>query len=145
MLTPVLAQRIQLYASEHQPEYPNPAAYTAQIMARLWSGDQLLFALLIVDPEAGMPTGHLLADGRTPAGPQIVQLRADQNVGNAKSECVQAASEWAHQLGSPQVILNVHRDPKTWTGLGFQQVRHVLLLKFPQAQPLRLVEGQKGS
>ena len=143
MLTPILAQRIQVYASEHQPEYDS-IAYTAQIMSRLWLGDPALLALLIVDPEAGMPTGHLLADARTPAGAQIVQLRADQNVGNAKAECVQAAIQWAADGGLPQLFLNVHRDPKTWAPLGFESVRHVLRKSLTvQTQPLRLVE--KGS
>ena len=143
MLTPILAQRVQAYAMEHQPEV-DPTVYARTMMARLWGGDPGLLALLIVDPEAGMPAGHLLADARTPHGAQIVQLRADQNVGNAKAECVQAAIEWATQGGLPHILLNVHRDPKVWAQLGFQSVRHVLRKSLTQAQPLRLV-SQEGT
>lgn len=127
MLTPILAQRIQAYAVEHQPDV-EAMGYAGQILARLWAGDANVLALLIIDPEGGIPTGHLLAEAFPGIGrAQIIQLRADQNVGDAKIGCVQRAVEWAIGRACPQTYLNVHRDAKSWQDKGFKLVRHVLM------------------
>ena len=109
MLTPILAQRLQAYALEHQPDV-EPQAFTNMMMARLWAGDSTLLALMILDQDAGIPTGHLLAECLPNQFMQIRQLRADQNVGDARYDALDLACNWARDLGCPQAFIQSHRD-----------------------------------
>jgi hypothetical protein len=126
LLTPFLAERVAAYAAAFQPEY-EPEAFARTVLARLWQGDPTLLAVGLV--RQGSLVGHVLAEASGHGARTrvvILQVRADENVGDARQRAVRSVLDWAAQVGASRVILTVHRDPKDWADLGFRVYRHVL-------------------
>ena len=114
LLTPFLAQRIEQYAEAYQPEVL-PSEYASAVMAKLWMGDPSILALGLVDPDSAKLVGHALAVLErfgSRARVELVQLQADQNVGEARYQAVQHVLGWAKEMGSTQVFILSHRDGK---------------------------------
>jgi hypothetical protein len=130
LLTPFVADRVHLYATEHQPEV-SADEFTAGVMGRLWSNDPGQLVVGIVN-EDGSLVGHLLAQAQALGSSRwvtILQVRADQNVGDARVQAVEAAVQWAKQIGAQQAVLMTHRDNKEWEKrCGFKHYRHVMRL-----------------
>jgi hypothetical protein len=131
LLSPFYAQRVRAFAEKYQPEV-NPTEFTAAVMSRLWLNDPKMLALGIVEDDTAKLVGHALASHEGFGSEQwvtITQVRADENVGDARIQVVNAVVDWAKRLGVKRVILHTNRDGKDWqTKLGFKSYRHVLRL-----------------
>lgn len=138
LLTPFLAQRIERYAADYQPEVA-PAEYASAIMAKLWLADASVLALGIVDPDTATLLGHVLAiQGQFGSRTRIdvTQLQADQNVGGARLEALSHVLGWAKERGVGEVLLFTHRDGKDLEAkFGFKRFRTVLRYVPPTSPP----------
>lgn len=138
LLTPFYAQRVQQFAEQYQPEV-KATEFASQVMSQLWLGNPGVLALGMVDDEARL-VGHALASLEhhgTKSWVHIVQVRADQNVGDARAKAVEAVIDWARSLKVSQVLLSTNRDGKDWEkGLGFKTYRHVLKLPLLDLPPV---------
>lgn len=127
LVTPFLADRVTAYAAEHLPDV-EPQEFTRNTMSRLWAGDPSVLALGILD-EKGMLVGHVLAECAQVGSQRVVvvhQSRADQNVGTALQEALEATEAWALQAGANVFKVMPHRDWKTWEKKGFQLATHTV-------------------
>jgi len=128
VLTPFLAQRIERYAAEYQPEWV-PAEYADRIMAKLWAAAPFVCALGIVDPDSAKLLGHAVAElsmHHSKKCVEVTQLQADQNVGDARFQALAHILGWAKELGIAEVYVDSHRDGKELEAkLGFKRMRTV--------------------
>jgi len=135
MLLPFLAERVRLYAAEHEPRIP-AETYTAMVMGRLWARDPSLLALGIVDTDKGFLVGHVLAElitaqdiatGQSVRHVSIAQKRADGNVGDAVYQALDQAGVWGAANGASLLELRTKRDSREYEKrLGYTHGHHVL-------------------
>lgn len=129
LVAPLFAQRVLAFADQYQPEI-NSVEFTRALMAKLYLGDPNILALGIIEEDSATLVGHALATldmFGTARWVTISQVRADENVGDARVKAVEDILEWAQARGVTKVILHTNRDGKDWEKrLGFKPYRHML-------------------
>jgi len=148
-LLPYALERIEASARDYQLEC-RPEEYARAAISRVMVGDPKVLLLGLIDPDTAMLIGHVLAErfyvGSMP-NVLIPQVRADENVGDARFEAVEQAIKWAHQQAVSNVQLYSHRNGNEWIKrLGFQRYRSVLRLSFEgdQLPPAAGPAGDSG-
>lgn len=132
LLLPQLAQRLQLFSAEYDRVF-DPRVPVANYMSRLWSDDPNLLILGLVEGDSGALVGHVVAE-TTGSLVSVLQMRADQNVGDALQEAVSRAIEWGQTRGSTDVLLHTTGNGRDWEkrlpGLKrYRQLWHLPLAK----------------
>jgi|SRR6185503_8386754 len=132
LLLPQLAQRLQLYAAEYERIY-DPRVPVANYMSRLWADDPNLLILGLVEADSGALVGHVVAE-KTGSLVNVLQLRADQNVGDALQEAVSRAIEWGLASGCTDALVHTTGNGRDWEkrlpGLKrYRQLWHLPLAK----------------
>jgi hypothetical protein len=132
LLLPQLAQRLQLFSTEYDRVF-DPRVPVANYMSRLWADDPGLLILGLVEGDTGAIVGHVVAEKTGPLV-NILQLRADQNVGDALTEAVTKAIEWGKSLGCTDVMVHTTGNGRDWEkrlpGLKrYRQLWHLPLAK----------------
>ena len=132
LLLPQLAQRLQLFSAEYERVF-DPRVPVANYMSRLWADDPSLLILGLVEGDTGALVGHVVAE-RTGPLVNVLQIRADQNVGDALQEAVSRAIEWGKGNGCTDAMIHTTGNGRDWEkrleGLKrYRQLWHLPLAK----------------
>jgi hypothetical protein len=131
LLIPLAAQRIEEHAHTYQPEVI-PEEYARAAVSRVWGGDPDILLMGLVNDETAQLVGHvlaILARAGTATRCEIVQAKADENVGDALTQAVETVIKWATVQKIARVMLNSSPGGKEWEKrLGFRRYRSVLRL-----------------
>ncbi|HEX7162138.1 MAG TPA: hypothetical protein VF223_12995 [Trebonia sp.] len=144
LLVPEVARRI-LETAENHFEDLDPNLYTAQVMARLWAGDETVLVLALVEDGTYKVVGHAVAEVAQHGKHKWVfvsQTKADQNVGDAIKRAILLADEWGKQHGCTRMVMATTRPDTAWKRkYGFDTMRHLMVRKLGSAVA---EEGSEG-
>lgn len=127
MLVPAVAQRIVETTRVIAPE-ASEQAMARGILSRLYQGDPTQVVLAIMD-RGSRVVGHAVAQLGTDYGScwaTVVQIRADQNVGQGQKAAIEAIRQWAQLKGATKLAMVTGRGDKGWEEeYGFRLARQV--------------------
>lgn len=140
LVMPAITQRVIDYAKQHVPEC-DPVNVAKNLLTPLYAQDPRILVLALVDERATV-VGHVIAslqsDG-VKTWVNIVQYRADGNVGDAGLDALETVDRWARANKATSVLLVTTSDDKRWDKRGYEPtriIRHRPVGELPANQPV---------
>lgn len=141
-LTGLIARRVLDYAEAHQPDH-DPFAFMSAIMTGLWTGlRDGVFVLVLVD--GAQVVGHVTAHA-SGKFVEVLQIRADQNVGDGVLRALESIESWARSLGKLGVRIVTHKNPKNFEKQGYMVTHSLALKTFPTGVTGQLSPARESS